>query len=354
MKPAPRALQFRNVEGEVLGSSWGGTTCLNPRTPSKYAAVSEDGRQEHEIPCRDCAGCREFLRRELCKRLTIHFGSHSEEIWLVIVEAPLSLHSLVSARLRRAFGGVFEPAFYRLGDSMFALIALGRSPRLSAWSTRAGYAVSTRRVQRGRGKRAWNLLTWGILTPRAHYSPNCNRYYHRGLPRAERLKWNVRMRGGIKARNPWVGRGVIAVRGGVGLFRGERATLPRMKERTVRTTPRAAAPESVGAVLLGMMDRNYAPVPERGLPVNSGRPQAGLPSSMTEFRNAPALQSEGPTVASFPRVGRGLLPPAPTAAQEPNLREPKGRRYASSLTLTPADFIAWGQRMADKARMRGG
>lgn len=374
--PAPRVLQFRDVDGRVLSTTWGGTTCLNPRPLSKYAAVSDDGEQEHAIRCRDCAGCREYERRELCKLLDTHYASQSEAIWLVIVECPLSMQTLLAARLHRVSGCAFEPCFYRLGVEMFALTAVGRSPRPSALRTLNGYRVTVRRVQRGRGKRAWNLLTWGMLTPRAYLGRDLNRFYHRGIAKAERLKWNVRWRGGMRTRHPWLGRDAIAVRGEVGLYRGSEAALPNLRRvtRATRngeraasgcapsqgrraghtTEPRRSNLESAGTVLMGMMDRNYEVVPERGLPVNRRPLKAGVPSAMTEFRDAPAAHGEDEVNYGASTVGLAVLPPAPTATREPDLNVVKGRRYATSLHVTPAEFAAWGQRMAEKARIRGG
>jgi hypothetical protein len=354
MKTSPRALQFRDGDGRVLGTTWGGTTCLNPRPMSKYAAVSEDGEQEHCIPCRDCPGCREFLRRELCKALDTHFATTSEDLWLVIVECPLSSQAQLSCRLHRLSGVAFEPSFYRLGDTMFALIARGPRPRRRALSTLSGSRFTVRKVERGRGLRAWATLTWGVLTPRSQYGQNINRYYHRGLPRFERQKWIVRKRGGIKARHPWVGRGIIAVRGDVGLYRADEPTLPRMQRRTSPAPRPSSTPTSVGQIVLGMLDRNYAPAPERGLPINCRPPKAGVPASVTGFRNAPASQAEGPVAAPPGHSGRGLLPPAPTATQEPDLNEVKGRRYATSLNREPANVVAGFLALAEKARQRGG
>lgn len=354
MNLAPRALQFRDADGRVLGTTWGGTTCLNPRTPSKYAAVSEDGELEHLVRCRDCVGCREYERRELCKLLDTHYASQSEALWLVIVECPLLEQSWLAAQLHRVRGCEFEPCFYRLGVEMFALIVVGRSPRLSACRTLTGYPATVNRVQRGRGKRAWNQLTWGMLTTRSTYGSHINRFYHRGIPKAERLKWNVRWRGGMRTRHRWLGRDAIAVRGEVALCRGTQATLPPLRRVSRTTERRRSQLESAGAVLMGMLDRNYAVVPERGLPDNRRRAERGVPASMTGFRDAPASQSEDPSLNRTHDSGRGLLPPAPSAIQEPDLNGVKGRRYATSLHMTPAEFAAWGQRMAEKARTRGG
>jgi hypothetical protein len=354
VKFAPRALTFRNVAGEILGSTWGGTTCLNPRTPSKYAAVDDDSGQEHEVRCRDCAGCREYERRELCIQLDTYFAAYGGDLWLIVVEAESEDQGHIRARLSRMKSLRDSMGFYRLGSKAFAFIVAGKQPHSRVLRTQTRLSVHIVKVRRSRGKRAWNPLTWGMLVPRVEYGPNLNRFYHRGLPRVERNKWNVRKRGGMRARNPWVGRGAIAVRGDVALYRGDAATLPPLRKRNTPLVRRSSHLASAGAVLLGMMDHNYEPVPERGLPVNRRQPQAGVPSSVTGFRNAPASQAEGPRVAPPFAQGRGLLPPAPTAAQKPDVNSINGRRYASSLQLDAAEVVAGFLKLADKARARGG
>ena len=120
-------------------------------------------------------------------------------------QAPASLlsssSSSASGRRRRATrrsrtpcigvrGFELEPGFARLGTASFGVLA--RSRRLFPLALRAlGLQYRIEPIHLKRGRRAWNALAAGLLVSRGAYGEDLNRYYFRGLPRAETESWEM-------------------------------------------------------------------------------------------------------------------------------------------------------------------
>jgi hypothetical protein len=205
------AATWRNEQGDVVGTTYGGTMCLWPRKPWRIR-ITRDGF-EHVIRCGECPGCLEFERRRLGERLYHKYvisppaeatgaatlgrkrrgGSSrlSEPLFLVRIFAPLELHASIAHALHRRRGLELEPGMWRLGATSFALLARVSTP-LRALLKRLGLRHRIEPLRLSRGRRAFRNLTAGLLVAREIYGEQRNRFYARGLPKADRLKWEVR------------------------------------------------------------------------------------------------------------------------------------------------------------------
>jgi hypothetical protein len=201
---------WRTEGGELVSSSDPATMCRNPRMPWVLRAVREG--YAHIIPCMECPGCLEFERRRLAGRLTQKYSTDLSSargaerrgqngsrtagattpttLYLIRIYAPLADHAALSHRLHRRRGLELEPGYWRLGADSFALIS--RSRRLPPFTLRGtALRVRVESILLRRGRRAWRALTAGILVARQVYGEQLNRWYCRGLPPAEKEKWEV-------------------------------------------------------------------------------------------------------------------------------------------------------------------
>jgi len=230
------AATWRNEQGEVVGTTYGGTMCLFPVKPWRLR-FSGDGF-EGVIRCRECPGCLEFDRRRMADRLQAKYGVAPKSIarvprsrvhlgaslpdggatryFVVRIWAPLEEHASIAHKLHRRRGLELEPGMWRLGASSFALLAREATP-LRALLKRTGLRHRIEPLRLSRGRRAWRVLTAGITVAREIYGEQRNRWYARGLPPAERQKWEVQKIGQYKsysrARSPraWTGRKLVLV-----------------------------------------------------------------------------------------------------------------------------------------------
>ena len=211
------AATWRNQEGDVVGTAFGGTMCWMPRKPWTLRIVREG--YAHIIRCGECPGCLEFERRRVAGRLATKYcakreqrevgagkptcrrpASQSEEtgaLFLVRIYAPLEEHAALSHKLHRRRRLELEPGFYRLGADSFACISRARSfPPLALRGKPLRVRIEPILLRRGR--RAWRALTAGILVRREVYGEDLNRWYCRGLPKAVQEKWEVDRHAGFK------------------------------------------------------------------------------------------------------------------------------------------------------------
>ena len=230
------AATWRTEQGEVVGTTFGGTMCLFPVKPWRLK-FSGDGF-EGVIRCRECPGCLELDRRRMADRLNSKYGLRGEtahdskrrpgaecpvetarsprNLFVVRIWAPLELHASIAHKLHRRRGLELEPGMWRLGASSFALLAREATP-LRALLKRTGLRHRIEPLRLSRGRRAWRVLTAGITVAREIYGEQRNRWYARGLPPAERQKWEVQKIGQYKsysrARSPraWTGRKLVLV-----------------------------------------------------------------------------------------------------------------------------------------------
>ena len=182
------AATWREADGEVVASTWGGTMCWFPRKPWRLRLVREGF--EHVIRCGECPGCLELDRRRLSERLEARYPDRTVALYGARIHVPLERHSDVSHRLHRVRGCELEPGFFRLGRSSF--VVLGRSRgNLRAACKRAGLSVDVVKIHRRRGRRAWRPLTAGLTVSREAYGEQVKRWYARGLPVLDKLTWTV-------------------------------------------------------------------------------------------------------------------------------------------------------------------
>ncbi len=242
------AATWRDEEtGEILGYTLGDTMCRSPRRP--WAMIGTDDAWQFPLPCGECDGCVERIRRGLADRLTAKYGKPGRArqanttsasathatvgatslatLWMIRIWYPKELQVELSAKLHRRRGFELEPGFFRLGTTSFAILARSRYG-LPPVLRRLGLRHRVEPVRLSRGRRAWRRLTSGILVARAVYGEEVKRWYARGLPGAEKMRWDVvkkamqkpwRRRTGARVRN---GRKIILVPPAIWSMGGDR------------------------------------------------------------------------------------------------------------------------------------
>jgi len=205
------AATWRDEEtGEILGYTLGDTMCRSPRRP--WAMTGTDDEWQFPLPCGECDGCLERIRRALAERLSRKYrkapsagrattntarpqpasasATYSGPLWMIRIWYPKELQVELSAKLHRRRGLELEPGFFRLGTASFAVLARSKDG-LPPVLRRLGLRHRVEPVRLSRGRRAWRRLTSGILVARAVYGEEVKRWYARGLPAAERMRWDV-------------------------------------------------------------------------------------------------------------------------------------------------------------------
>lgn len=262
------AATWRTEQGEIVGTTYGGTTCLWPIKPWRIR-FSGDGF-EGVLRCRECPGCLELDRRRLADRLNQKYGAHNErlvrearpqprrraagmgseshQLFVVRIWAPIELHASIAHKLHRRRGLELEPGMWRLGATSFALLARERTG-LQRLLARMGLRSRIQPLRLSRGRRAWRVLTSGLTVAREIYGEQRNRWYARGLPPADRQKWEVQKIGKYqsydRARSPraWTGSKLVLVPPEVWQLR-------RTDRRALRgQLLRASDPEGVARVM---------------------------------------------------------------------------------------------------------
>ena len=231
VEKAAFAATWRDEEtGEIVAYTLGDTMCQSPRRP--WALTIEREGDRLIAPCGECSGCLEFLRRRLAERLKAKYSlllsassgtttnvaagnatagaTYSGKLWLIRIWYPLELQAELSRKLHRRRGLELEPGFYRLGVDSFAVLARSKEG-VPPLLRRLGLRHHVEPVRLSRGRRAFRLLTSGILVARAVYGCQVKRWYARGLPPAERLKWDVVKKA---MQKPWRRRTGARVRSG--------------------------------------------------------------------------------------------------------------------------------------------
>ena len=218
------AATWRDRDGEVVATTWGGTMCWFPRKPWRLRIAREGF--EHVVRCGECPGCLEFERLRLADRLVARYGARDgqltkkghrrrarhpapaestrSELFITRVYAPLERHAAICHALHRRRGLLLEAGYFRLGATSVGLIT--QTPReLAAALTQMGLKSRTERVRLSRGRRAWRALTAGLAVSRESYGEQTKRWYARGLPPADRQKWNVIKVGKYAPYDRWRG-----------------------------------------------------------------------------------------------------------------------------------------------------
>jgi len=202
---------WRNQEtGEIVGTTWGGTMCWWPRRPwaIKFAGDGFEG----VVRCGECPGCLEFDRRRLADRLHAKYNSselgrrkcpgkllaHTAEpasdapiqLFVIRIWVPLIDQAALSHRLHRRRGLELEPGFFRLGNRSFAILSREMT-HIRAILRSLGLEHRIEAVRMRRRRRAWRVITAGVLVAREVYGEQTKRWYVPGLPPAEKQSWEV-------------------------------------------------------------------------------------------------------------------------------------------------------------------
>jgi len=200
----------RPKTGEIVGTTWGGTMCWWPRRPwaMKFAGEGFEGI----VRCGECPGCLEFDRRRLADRLQAKYGAKDEQVqtisgkertqrpavsadaslnlFVVRIWVPLVNQAVLSHKLHRRRGLELEPGFFRLGSRSFALLSREVTHiRAILRSLKLEHRIEPVRMSRRR--RAWRVITAGVLVAREVYGEQVKRWYVPGLPPAEKQSWEV-------------------------------------------------------------------------------------------------------------------------------------------------------------------
>jgi hypothetical protein len=343
---------FRNTAGDIVGRTSARTLCWYPKAPSKFAAVSEDGRRETAIRCGECSGCLEYDAQILRERLRNKYRTVEGQLWAVIVSAAFLEQSKVRKRLSRIASSKGWLGFHRITIGSFACIATEEPKSLAALSSRICCSMISVKLGAKKRNRSYRLLSQGLLVPRSKWGEQTNRFYHRGLPPREKDRWITSGRGGIRSRHPEFAVGVRAINGDIGIYPPEAWRPPRLVRRherdRKRTSPLSSAAAAIPNVLASIMGVAKAP----DLPVNRGRGEAAVPASvMSEFRVVPA--PAGPASDRGLTARRDRLVSAPAPSSEIRSRDLSlGSGYRSSVHSTGGDFDDWAARMVAKARER--
>jgi hypothetical protein len=230
------AATWRDEQGAIVGTTYGGTMCLWPVKPWRIR-FHRDGF-EGVMRCRECPGCLELDRRRMADRLQAKYsiklqrgGAHrkasiggepdvpitpAQQFFVVRIWAPMDQHASIAHKLHRRRGLQLEPGMWRLGASSFALLARCVAPLRAALAL-AGLKHRIEPLRLSRGRRAWRVLTAGLTVAREIYGEQRNRWYARGLPPAEQEKWEVKKVGKYqsydRARSPraWTDRKLVLV-----------------------------------------------------------------------------------------------------------------------------------------------
>lgn len=262
------AATWRDLAGDVVATTSAHTMCLWPRLPWRIRFY-RDG-WEGVIPCRECPGCLELERLRLAERLHAKLvtgsasGAGSEtpapqntaraaargnpRLFIVRIYAPLKRHAAIAHALHRRRGLQLEPGFWRLGATSFALISRD-APFLSRVLRTLGVRFRLESLKLGRGRRAFRPLTAGLLVSRNVYGENVNRFYSRGLPKADKQQWEVKKLAQYRSYDParapraWSGSKLVLVPPDVW-------RLSRTDRRALRCQlARQADPEGVSKVM---------------------------------------------------------------------------------------------------------
>lgn len=367
--------------GEIVGSTWGATICWFPRKP--WALKILRGDFEHIVRCGECPGCLEFERRRLADRLSQKYSGGNAQgaarstisstvtassatmsvtpLFIIRIYAPLKEHARICHSLHRRRIFQLEPGMYRLGTQSFALLA--RAPAtLRRVLKRLGLESRVEPVRLQRRRRAWRTLTAGLTVARSAYGEQVKRWYARGLPPAERQKWEVDKHA---MQKPWNRGSGARARSGrrIILVPPELWRLRRSDRRHLRgVLANAGTPEAVSQ-LMGMV-ADLLTAQSRNFPVNqsakgrlerseviawyqrmkqaSGTRRAGEPLP----HSSPPSCLEGGYVSS---VHSGNAPPVAESEHERFLRGERERR--EQLKQRDQDFYSsWAERMARKVR----
>jgi hypothetical protein len=283
--------------------------CLAPLEPKNFAGVTEDGGFETTFRCRDCAGCRNYELLILRRRLVIYFEHIDKAVWCVEFDAAGREPASISAAIARLAPEKFLPGFLPAGENRIAKLYVGRKPPKLELGRSQIRQHKPKQIARPRTSKAWKHPCRGMRRERAKIGANRNRYYLLGLPKLPSQGFLKMLQGGIRKRHPEARQGVRAWRRGFSLYPSE---VQQGKE-----------------VLASLL----AQISARGsrLTVNRRLPKAIAP------------------MLDFPENSTRAM----TSGKRDTDRSVSGRGGASCPTSLSGEWLAWAEKMIEKARKSG-
>jgi hypothetical protein len=376
------AATWRNQEGEVVGTTYGGTTCRFPIKPWRLR-FHADGF-EGVLPCGECPGCLEFYRRRLAARFHAKYGAesqiakdttgrggvasaglargHGRILFAVRIYAPLELHAQYSRRWHRRPAFQLEPGFIRCGVTSFFLISREPSALLRELS-RIGLRSRKHVILLRRGRRAWRVPSAGLIVSRQVYGEQLNRWYVRGLPPAERQQWEVRKVGkyqtyiGTSSPRAWKGSDLVLVPPEVWkLSRTDRRALRGVLSRTPDPEGVSRVMRLVAGVLEGrggerssgedrirsIMTGSQHPLTQGSNVIAARGARSGLRHTAAEYRKLAELSSSTAT----PNPALKSIPPFSEMGGYLSSEHDQGELLPKQ--LADADRKAWRERRKAK------
>ena len=109
---------------------------------------------------------------------------------MIRIWTQLADQAALSHKLHRRRGLELEPGFFRLGNKSLALLSREMTS-IKSILKQLGLEHRIERVRLNRKRRAWRVITAGVLIARDVYGEQVKRWYVRGLPPAEKNSWEV-------------------------------------------------------------------------------------------------------------------------------------------------------------------
>jgi hypothetical protein len=374
------AATWRDVDNQMVATTWGGTMCWFPRLPWRLRIAREGF--EHVVRCGECPGCLEFERRRLADRLAQKYGAQDPrlgrkgirgrdgcpgdrkstrpELWIVRIYAPLERHAALAHALHRRRGLTLEPGFWRLGRSSFAV--LGCVPlEIAAAVKQMGLRCRVERVRFSRGRRAWRSLTAGIAVSRAAYGEQTKRWYARGLPASDRKKWDVIKLSAYKPYSRWASPRAWKS-GNLVLVPPEVWRMKRVDRVALRKSmSMAATPELAAAVAQVLAAQSSQSAVMRSEKSGFDRPQAAPSKTIPPLIEEGGYRSSGQSQGEFwapPRRDEDLDQPGASGdpvwmEREREIAARSGERKKTAGRRVLDESLAIIERMQKLAEKRG-
>lgn len=364
--------------------------CWFPRQPWRLRIARD--HFSHIIRCRECPGCLEFERRRLGDRLQAKYSvpaaPHQQDrvnpveqsrsttgagtsfvrrrveaaaagrvrrrstattpLFLVRIYAPLERHADICHALHRRPGLQLEPGLYRLGTTSFAVLARSRSA-IPLALRRLGLEHRIESIRLSRGRRAWRAITSGVAVARVAYGEQVKRWYARGLPPAERQKWEIlKMPQGShyqRASSPRAWN-----RGNLVLVPPELWSMRRCDRRALRSAMATACSPEAAAFVTSLISGVAQARSMRSPVIASSKPRPEREALMRQFAH----------VARVADVARASAPPhdlTPSLLGEggyTSSEHSQGELLAAKVTIEPPPELSWDERQRRKEQYAAG
>jgi len=198
-----RSGTWRYSSGQIESLADPRTICMEPRRPGKLRA-RRDGFSA-VLRCWQCRGCLELLCRLQAKRLHAKYQNQCDVLWACRIEVTKENCARLNHALHRRPRFELESGLLR--DGPRKIIVLARKKKVLEnlrRELRADFYIVHISVKRGAA--AFRPICAGVLIQREQYGRQKNRWYVPGLPRPEKLDWEIEripyQKGYDKRRSP--------------------------------------------------------------------------------------------------------------------------------------------------------